>query len=127
MNTLKNKVSLVGRLGAEPEVFTFENGKSLARFNLATNENYKGKDGQWHEVTQWHTVNAWGRIAERVKKALSKGQEVIVEGKLVHQNYESKTGEKRFNTVIEASEFLILSPKNEATNDASTKSAKPKK
>jgi single-strand DNA-binding protein len=116
MNTLRNKVSLIGRLGAQPEVTTFETGRTLARFTLATHENYKDKNGQWHENTQWHTVNAWGRIAERVKKALNKGQEVIVEGKLVHQSYETKTGEKRFTTIIEATEFLLLQPKGEANN-----------
>lgn len=113
MNTLRNKVSLIGRLGAQPEVKTFETGSTLASFNLATNENYKDKDGQWHERTQWHTVNAWGKIAERVDKALKKGQEIIVEGKLVHKTYESKTGEKRYSTIIEATEFLLLTPKND--------------
>jgi single-strand DNA-binding protein len=115
MNTLRNKVSLIGRLGAQPEVTTFETGKTLARFTLATNESYKDKNGQWHDNTQWHTINAWGRIAERVKKALNKGQEVIVEGKLVHQTYETKTGEKRYGTIIEATEFLLLQPKSETT------------
>jgi single-strand DNA-binding protein len=116
MNTLRNKVSLIGRLGAQPEVTTFESGRTLARFTMATNESYKDKDGQWQENTQWHTINAWGRIAERVKKALNKGQEVIVEGKLVHQTYETKDGEKRYGTVIEATEFLLLTPKTETAN-----------
>lgn len=117
-------MSLIGRLGAQPEVTTFESGSTLARFTLATNESYKDKNGQWHENTQWHTVNAWGRIAERVKKVLAKGQEVIVEGKLVHQTYETKAGEKRYGTVIEATEFLLLTPKsdkNESTGKATNK------
>jgi single-strand DNA-binding protein len=116
MNTLRNKVSLIGRLGGQPEVTTFETGRTLARFTMATNESYKDKDGQWQENTQWHTINAWGRIAERVKKVLHKGQEVIVEGKLVHQTYETKEGEKRYGTVIEATEFLLLTPKAETAN-----------
>jgi single-strand DNA-binding protein len=116
MNTLRNKVSLIGRLGAQPEVTTFETGRTLARFTLATNESYKDKNGEWHENTQWHTINAWGRIAERVKKALNKGQEVIVEGKLVHQSYENKNGEKRYGTIIEATEFLLLTPKTETAS-----------
>jgi single-strand DNA-binding protein len=113
MNTLRNKVSLIGRLGAQPEVTTFETGRTLARFTLATNESYKDKDGQWQENTQWHTINAWGKIAERIKTVLNKGQEVIVEGKLVHQSYETKEGEKRYGTVIEATEFLLLTPKTD--------------
>ena len=113
MNTLRNKVSLIGRLGAQPEVTTLETGRVLARFNIATREDYKDKNGQWHENTQWHTVNAWGKIAERAKNVLNKGQEVIVEGRLVHQSYETKAGEKRQSTIIEATEFLLLSPKKE--------------
>ncbi len=113
MNTLRNKVSLIGRLGAQPEVTTFEAGRKLARFSIATNEGYKDKDGKWQEKTQWHNVNAWGRVAERAQKALDKGQEIIVEGKLVHQSYETKTGEKRYSTIIEATEFLLLNPKKE--------------
>jgi single-strand DNA-binding protein len=115
MNTLRNKVSLIGRLGAQPEVTTFETGRTLARFTLATNERFKDKDGNWQDNTQWHMINAWGKIAERVKKALNKGQEIIVEGKLVNQSYETKSGEKRYSTVIEATEFLLLSPKQEPT------------
>ena len=115
MNTLRNKVSLIGRLGAQPEVTTFDTGRTLARFTLATNERFKDKDGNWQDNTQWHIINAWGKIAERVKKALNKGQEIILEGKLVNQSYETKSGEKRYSTVIEATEFLLLSPKQEPT------------
>ncbi|MFM6935083.1 MAG: single-stranded DNA-binding protein [Flavobacteriales bacterium] len=113
MNALKNKVSLIGRLGVQPEVVNLESGRKLARFTLATNENYKNKNGEWQSITQWHTINAWGKLADLVQKLLMKGQEIIVEGKLVNQSYENKNGEKRFNTIIEASEFLVLTPKAE--------------
>jgi single-strand DNA-binding protein len=113
MNALKNKVKLIGRLGVEPELVKFETGRTLARFTLATNENYKDKKGEWHELTQWHTINAWGKLADLVQKLLKKGQEVIIEGRLVNQSYETKSGEKRFSTIIEASEFLVLTPKPE--------------
>jgi single-strand DNA-binding protein len=113
MNALKNNVKLIGRLGVEPELVKFETGRTLARFTLATNENYKDKKGEWHELTQWHTINAWGKLADLVQKLLKKGQEVIVEGRLVNQSYETKSGEKRFSTIIEASEFLVLTPKPE--------------
>ena len=113
MNALKNNVKLIGRLGVEPELVKFETGRTLARFTLATNENYRDKKGEWHELTQWHTINAWGKLADLVQKLLKKGQEVIVEGRLVNQSYETKSGEKRFSTIIEASEFLVLTPKPE--------------
>lgn len=113
MNALRNKVNLIGRLGAQPEVVKLDSGRTLARFTIATNENYKNKQGDWQSNTQWHTVNAWGKVAELVQKLLNKGQEIALEGKLVNQSYENKQGEKRYTTVIEASEFLILSPKSE--------------
>ncbi len=112
MNTLRNKVSLIGRLGAQPEVLTFDSGKTLARFSLATNESYKSKDGEWQEITQWHNLTAWGRTAERVAEVLNKGSEVLVEGRIVNNSYETKEGEKRFGTNIEINGFLVLSTKN---------------
>lgn len=113
MNALKNKVNLIGRLGVQPEIVNLESGRKLARFTLATNENYKNKNGEWQSITQWHTINAWGKLAELVQKLLTKGQEIVVEGKLVNLSYENKNGEKRFSTVVEASEFLVLTPKTE--------------
>lgn len=113
MNTLRNKVSLIGRLGAQPEVVTLDSGRTVARFSLATNENYKNKEGAWQENTQWHTITAWGKTAELISKILNKGQEVVVEGKLVNSSYETKEGEKRFSTAIEVNEILLLAPKSE--------------
>lgn len=111
MNTLRNKVRLIGRLGAQPEVVKLDSGKSLARFTVATNENYRSKDGEWQEKTQWHSITAWGGAADRVAKMLTKGTEVLVEGKIVNNSYETKDGEKRFSTTIELNDFLMLSPK----------------
>lgn len=108
MNALRNKVSLIGRLGAQPELVTFESGRTLARFSIATNEGYKDKSGNWQEQTQWHNVFAWGPTANLVGKILNKGQEVIVEGRLVNKSYETKSGEKRFSTEIEMNEFLAI-------------------
>lgn len=108
MNALRNKVSLIGRLGAQPELVTFESGKTLARFSIATNESYKDKSGEWQDQTQWHNIIAWGKTADLVGKILNKGQEVIVQGRLVNKSYETKSGEKRYGTEIEMNEFLAL-------------------
>ena len=113
MNALRNKVSLIGRLGAKPELVTFESGRTLARFSIATNEGYKDKSGNWQEQTQWHNITAWGKSAKLVNDILKKGQEVIVQGRLVNKSYETKTGEKRYSTEIEMSEFLALGTKND--------------
>ena len=113
MNTLRNKVSLIGRLGAKPEVVKIDNGNALARFSIATNESYKNKEGEWVENTQWHNVKAWGKNAELVEKLLKKGTEVAVEGKIVNGNYTNKEGETRYSTTIEIRDFLVLTPKTE--------------
>jgi single-strand DNA-binding protein len=113
MNNLRNKVSLIGRLGAQPEYTTTENGRALARFSIAVNSNYKDKAGNWVTDTQWHNINAWGKTADLAKRFLSKGLEIVVEGKLTNRTYETKTGEKRFSTTVEMNEFLVLTPKNE--------------
>ncbi|XOV66513.1 MAG: single-stranded DNA-binding protein [Fluviicola sp.] len=113
MNALRNKVSLIGRLGAQPELVTFESGRTLARFSIATNESYKDKSGEWKDQTQWHNVVAWGKTANLVGKILNKGQEVIVQGRIVNKSYETKSGEKRFSTEIEMNEFLALGIKKD--------------
>jgi single-strand DNA-binding protein len=62
MNTLKNKVNLIGRLGAKPTVQQFDSGAKMMRISLATNERYKDKKGEWVDNTQWHNVVAWGNL-----------------------------------------------------------------
>lgn len=106
-------MSLIGRLGAQPELVTLESGRTMARFSLATNESYKDKKGEWQTVTQWHNITAWGNTATLIEKVLKKGQEVIVEGRLVNKSYETKTGEKRYTTEVEMNEFLALGTKND--------------
>lgn len=108
MNNLKNKVNLIGRLGVKPEIMTFETGRKLARFSLATNDRYKDKNGEWQEDVQWHNVTVWGKVADRVEKLLEKGQEILLEGKIAYQSYENNQGEKRYSTVIEGNDFMLL-------------------
>ncbi len=111
MNTLRNKVQLIGNLGANPEVVNLESGKKLAKFSIATNESYKNAQGEKVDDTQWHNVIAWGKTAEIVENYLTKGNEVAIEGKLVNRNYEDKEGNKRYVTEIVASELLMLGKK----------------
>lgn len=108
MNTLKNTVSLIGNLGVDPEVTTFDSGSTLARFRLATNESYKNKEGEWVKSTHWHNVIAWGKTAELCQKLLKKGSEVLLEGKLENDSYTNKEGEKRYKTQIAMREFMMI-------------------
>jgi single-strand DNA-binding protein len=111
MNNLKNKVQLIGNLGQNPEIISFENGKKLAKMNIATNETFKDSKGNKQTDTQWHNVIAWGKTAEIIEKYVKKGQEVAIEGKLVNETYEAKDGTKRYATKIQISELLLLGNK----------------
>jgi len=111
MSTLRNKVQLIGNLGNNPEIITLESGKKLAKFSIATNENYKNAKGEKVTDTQWHTIVAWNKTAEIIEKYLEKGSEVAVEGKLTSRNYETKEGEKRYITEIVCNEILMLGGK----------------
>lgn len=108
MNALKNKVQLIGNLGNNPEIIQLESGRKLAKFSLATNENYKNAKGEKITDTQWHNIIAWGKTAEFVENYLEKGKEVMIEGKLTSRTYETPQGEKKYITEIVANEFLII-------------------
>lgn len=111
MNSLRNRVQLIGNPGMDPEIKNLENGAKLAKFSMATNENYKNNKGEKVTDTQWHTIIAWGKTAELVEKYIRKGKEVGVEGKLVTRTYETKEGEKRYVTEVVMNEFLLLQNK----------------
>jgi len=108
MNSLRNKVQLIGNLGNDPEVINLESGKTLAKFSVATNESYKNANGEKITDTQWHNVVAWGKTATIAEKYLMKGKEVAIEGKLTSRSYETKEGEKRYVTEVVCNELLML-------------------
>lgn len=108
MNTLRNRVQLIGKLGAKPEVKTLEGNKKLARFSIATNESYKNAKGEKITETQWHNIIAWGKNAETAEKYLDKGKDVAIEGKLINRNYVDKDGAKKYIIEIQLNEMLLL-------------------
>ena len=109
MNTLKNKVQLIGNLGNDPEIINLESGKMLAKFSIATNESYKNAQGEKVTDSQWHNVVAWGKTASLVEKYLQKGKEIAIEGKLTTRSWEDKEGMKRYTTEVVCNELLMLS------------------
>ena len=112
MNSLRNSVRLIGNLGANPEVKSFNSGSKMARLNLATNESYKDSEGKTVTETCWHNLVAWGKTADIVEKYLSKGNEVAIEGKLTTRTYTDKEGVKKYVTEIVVNELLMLGKKN---------------
>jgi len=111
MSTLRNKVQLIGNLGNDPEIIKMESGKTLAKFAIATNENYKNASGEKVTDTQWHNVVAWGKTAEIIEKYVTKGKEIAIEGKLTSRSYDTKEGEKRYITEVVCNELLMLGAK----------------
>lgn len=111
MNTLRNKVQLIGNLGNDPEIITMDSGKKLAKFSIATNETYKNAQGEKVTDTQWHNVIAWGKTADIIETYVTKGKEVAVEGKLTNRSWDDKEGNKRYTTEVVCSELLLLGSK----------------
>ncbi len=110
-----NKVTLIGNLGADPEVRHLEGGATVARFSLATNENYQDKEGNWQTLTEWHNVVAWRSLAERVERSLKKGMLVYVEGKISYRKYTGQDGQERYATDIVANTIRILEKREGST------------
>jgi single-strand DNA-binding protein len=109
MNTLRNKVQLIGNLGNDPEIITLDSGKKLAKFSLATNEYYKDADGQKQTKTDWHNLVAWNKTAEIIENYVTKGKEIAIEGKLTNRSWDDKEGNKRYITEVVVSEVLMFS------------------
>ncbi len=112
MSTLKNSVRLVGNLGTNPEVKSFDQNKKMARLSLATNETYNNKKGEKITETQWHNLVLWGKQAEIAESYLKKGDEISIEGKLASRNYTDKEGMKRYVTEVVVNELLMMGKKH---------------
>ncbi len=106
-----NKVILIGNLGKDPEIRRLESGAAVARFSLATNENYKDKSGEWQTQTEWHDVVLWRNLAERAESSLKKGYMIYLEGKLTTRSWEDQEGNKRRTTEVVGSYFRNLTKK----------------
>lgn len=97
-----NQVTLIGRIGAEPEIRTLENGTKVGRFSIATSESYKDKEGNWQQTTEWHNVVVWRDVAERCQ-GFPKGALIFVQGKISYRKYTDKDGAEKTVTDIVAS------------------------
>ena len=105
-----NKVMLIGHLGKEPELKYTEKGTARCSFSLATNESYKGEDGNLVEKTEWHNIVVWRKLAEICGQYLKKGSKVYVEGKIGTRSYE-KDGVKKYITDVTMSDMVMLDKK----------------
>ena len=104
-----NKVILIGRLGADPEIRYTPSGAEVATFRIATSESWTNKSGEKEERTEWHRIVAWRGLAKICGEYLSKGKLVYIEGRLRTRAWEDRDGNKRSTTEIEASDMKMLS------------------
>ena len=110
-----NKVILVGRLGADPQLKYTPSGKANANFNIATNFTWKDQEGNKQEKTDWHRVIAWGKLAEVMGEWLKKGSYVYIEGKLQTRSYDDNNGVKKWITEVIATDMEMLGKKGAET------------
>ena len=109
MTTMRNSVQLIGNAGSDPEIKTLANNNKMARFSIATKEYYTNQKGERVEETQWHRILAWGKTAEIIEKEVKKGKRLLLNGKLVNNNWEDKDGKKRQNTDVVVTEITFFS------------------
>lgn len=105
-----NKVFLLGRVASEVEAKQTPNGQSVCSFSMATNRNWKDKEGQKQEDTQFHKIVLWDGLAKVAGTYLGKGDLVLIEGRIQTRSWEDKTGNKKFTTEI-IGENMQLAPK----------------
>lgn len=107
-----NKVILIGNLGKDPEVFTFDNGNKRVRLVVATTETYKNRQGERVEHTEWHWVVLYRGLADVAEKYLKKGSHIYLEGRIRTRSWEDG-GQKRYVTEIEAQTMTMLGRRSE--------------
>ncbi len=109
-----NKAILIGRLGKDPEIRYTQDGRAVANFTVATNEEWKDKNtGEKKERTEWHRIVAFGKLGEICGEYLAKGRLVYLEGRLQTRSYE-QDGVTKYTTEIVASDMQMLESKNAA-------------
>ncbi|QDP68094.1 MAG: putative single-stranded DNA-binding protein [Prokaryotic dsDNA virus sp.] len=112
-----NKVTLLGRLGKNPELKYTQKQEPVCNFTVATSENWTDKSGQKHEKTEWTQVVVWGKLAELCNQYLSKGRQAYIEGKLSTRSWEDKNGSKRYTTEVIANTVQFIGENKSSQNN----------
>ncbi|HEX5827375.1 MAG TPA: single-stranded DNA-binding protein [Candidatus Limnocylindrales bacterium] len=107
-----SKISIIGRLGRDPEMRYTPNGRPVTEFTVAVNQSTKNQQtGDWIEATDWFRVTIWGDRAERTAEQLRKGNQVFVEGRFRTREYEARDGQKRLSLEVTADSVVNLEPR----------------
>ena len=123
MSRSLNKATLIGNLGADPEVRSTTNGSRVATLSLATSRQWKGQNGEKQEKTEWHRIVAWNNkgsaLADIVEKFCKKGDKIYVEGSIEYRSWQDREGQTRYTTEINARELILLSGRSEGSESFS--------
>ena len=119
MSRSLNKVTLIGNLGADPEVRSTANGSRVATLSLATSRQWKNQSGEKQEKTEWHRVILWNNkasnLADIAERFCKKGDKVYVEGAIEYRSWQDREGQARYTTEINGRELILLSGKGEGS------------
>jgi single-strand DNA-binding protein len=118
-----NKVILLGRLGADPELKFTQNKMPICSLKLATNERRKNAEGTWSEHTEWHNVKAFGKTAENCAQYLKKGSQIYVDGKISTSKYQDQGGKDRYWTEIIANTVQFIGSKGKGDDSGDSYSS----
>jgi single-strand DNA-binding protein len=111
MKSMNNTVNLIGNLGQDVNLLTFNSGTKKANVTLATTSYYKNTKGELQKETQWHNIVAWGLQAELMSKALKKGSMVAMKGSLQYRDYQDKNGKDVKVTEVVVDDFIVVNNK----------------
>jgi single-strand DNA-binding protein len=118
MKSISNSVNLIGNIGQEIKLLSFNSGSKKASVSLATTEFYKNDKGELIKNTSWHNLVAWGKNAELMARSLEKGTKVAIQGMLNYRIYTDEQGSTRTVTEILVSDFMKMSSSTKPTETA---------
>lgn len=121
-----NRVTLIGHLGADPDVRYMPSGKAVTNIRIATSEAWKDRQtGDQQERTEWHTVVLFDKLGEIAGEYLRKGSQVYIEGSLRTRKWQDKEGKDRYSTEIVAREMQMLGGKPQGERPARQERSAP--
>lgn len=109
-----NKVILIGNLTRDPVLKSTENGQPVCTFGMATNREWRTRNGDKKSLAEFHNIVAWSKLADKCQKFLKKGKLIYVEGYLKTRVFDNPDGTKSFRTEVVIYDMIMLNPKTEA-------------
>jgi single-strand DNA-binding protein len=108
MSRSLNKATLIGNLGADPEIRSTNSGTPVATLSIATSRRWTSRSGEQQEKTEWHRVVCWDKLADIAQRYLKKGDRVYIEGSIEYRQWEGQDGQTKYTTEIRAREMIML-------------------